>query len=72
MNALRIPVRVTRTLIAPTVTVLTAARVKKVSLEMVHLVKVCNTILLAATAPRALSSLYLALLVCAELVSMPI
>ena len=40
MSVLRIPVRVPKTLIAPTVTVLTAVLVNKDSMEMVQFVKV--------------------------------
>ena len=40
MSVLRIPVRVTRTLIVPTLTVLTAVLVKKDLMEMDSLVKV--------------------------------
>ena len=42
MSVLRIPVRVTRTLIVPTLTVLTAVLVKKDLMEMDSLVKVLN------------------------------
>ncbi len=44
MSVLPIPVRVTRTLIAPTVTVLIAVLVNKDSMEMGKLVKVCGYI----------------------------
>ena len=40
MNVLRIPVRVMKTLIVPTVTVLTAVLVNRGSLEMAQLVAV--------------------------------
>ena len=43
MSVLRIPVRVTRTLIAPTLTVLTAVPVNKDSMEMESLVKVVKS-----------------------------
>ena len=42
MSVLRIPIRVTRTLIAPTLTVLTAVLVNKDLMEMDSLVKVLN------------------------------
>ena len=42
MSVLRIPVRVTRTLTAPTLTVLTAALVSKDLMEMDSLVEVLN------------------------------
>ena len=47
MSVLRIPVRVTRTLIAPTLTVLTAVLVNKDLMEMDSLVKVlrCENVL---------------------------
>jgi len=45
MSVLKNSVRVTRTLIAPTVTVLTAARVNKDLLEMERLVKVGKNII---------------------------
>ena len=47
MNVLRIPVYVTRTLIAPTLTVLIAVLVNKDSMEMEYLVKVltCENVL---------------------------
>ena len=50
MSVLLIPVRVTKTLIAPTVTVLTAVLVNKDSLEMVHLAKVHKTKMLPTPA----------------------
>ena len=43
MSALRIPVLVMRTLIVPTLTVLIAVPVKKDSMEMEQLVKVCKS-----------------------------
>ena len=45
MSVLRNPVRVTRTLIVPTVTVLTVVLVNKDLLEMERLVKVGNDII---------------------------
>ena len=44
MSAQLIPVRVMRTLIVPTLTVLTSALVNKDSLEMEQLAKVCQNV----------------------------
>ena len=54
MSAQLIPVRVMRTLIVPTLTVLTSALVNKDSLEMEQLAKVCQNVLISHFTMHAL------------------